>query len=90
MTADTSTANATNATNATNTTSNDKARLFVAIELPQNILDVIEGIQVQTRENLGQAANLMRWSRPEGIHITLQFLGETPTARIPEITQAME
>jgi RNA 2',3'-cyclic 3'-phosphodiesterase len=66
------------------------ARLFVAIELPQDILRVIEGIQAQTRENLGEAASLLRWSRSESIHITLQFLGETPTARIASITEALE
>jgi 2'-5' RNA ligase len=55
-----------------------------------NILEVLEGIQAQTRENLGEAASLLRWSRTEGIHITLQFLGDVPTARIPEITQALQ
>lgn len=74
----------------TNTGERDTARLFVAIELPQDILRVIEGIQAQTRENLGEAASLLRWSRPESIHITLQFLGETPTARIPSITEALQ
>jgi 2'-5' RNA ligase len=68
----------------------DSARLFVAIELPPNILQVIEGIQAQTQENLGEAAKLLRWSRPESIHITLQFLGEVPTARIPSITDALQ
>ncbi|HEY0068673.1 MAG TPA: RNA 2',3'-cyclic phosphodiesterase [Chloroflexia bacterium] len=68
----------------------DSARLFVAIELPPNIIQVIEGIQGQTRENLGEAAGLLRWSRPESIHITLQFLGEVPTARIPSITEALQ
>jgi 2'-5' RNA ligase len=64
--------------------------LFVAIELPQDILRVIEGIQEQTRINLGEAAGLLRWSRPESIHITLQFLGETATARIASITEALQ
>lgn len=73
-----------------NTNGNERARLFVAIELPEDILRVLEGIQAQTRENLGEAANLLRWSRPEGIHITLQFLGETPSARIPAITEALQ
>ncbi len=77
-------------TSDANTTNNDRARLFVAIELPQDILQVLEGIQAQTRENLGEAARLMRWSRPEGIHITLQFLGDVPASRIPELTQALQ
>ncbi|MDQ5823311.1 MAG: RNA 2',3'-cyclic phosphodiesterase [Chloroflexota bacterium] len=87
MTADTNTPDT--ADNAS-TTRSDRARLFVAIELPQNILEVLEGIQTQTRENLGEAASLMRWSRSEGIHVTLQFLGEVPASRIPEITEALQ
>ncbi len=66
-----------------------KARLFVAIELPGDVLAVLSAIQEQTRVNLGAAASLVRWTRPEEIHITLQFLGETPTDRIPQIEQAL-
>lgn len=77
-------------TSANSNPTNETARLFVAIELPQDVLDVLAGIQAQTRENLDAAAGLLRWSRPEGIHITLQFLGETPTARIPAITEALQ
>lgn len=65
------------------------ARLFVAIELPSDVLALLGAIQEQTRANLGAAANLVRWSRAEGIHITLQFLGETPTDGIPQIQQAL-
>lgn len=90
MTTDTDTTDNTDNTDTANRTKSDRARLFVAIELPQDILQVLEGIQAQTRENLGEAASLMRWSRSEGIHVTLQFLGEMPAARIPEITEALQ
>lgn len=69
---------------------NDTARLFAAIELPQDVLEVLRGIQAQTQENLADAARLLRWSRPEGIHITLQFLGETPVSRIDAISEALQ
>jgi 2'-5' RNA ligase len=88
-TTNTSTSTSSTSTSSTSTRS-DRARLFVAIELPQNILQVLEGIQAQTRENLGEAASLMRWSRSEGIHVTLQFLGDVPASRVPEITQVLQ
>jgi RNA 2',3'-cyclic 3'-phosphodiesterase len=88
--ADANTTDTTDTDSIPNTTKSDRARLFVAIELPQNILQVLEGIQAQTRENLGESANLVRWSRSEGIHVTLQFLGEVPATRIPEITAALQ
>lgn len=70
--------------------STNTARLFVAIELPDDILAVLGTIQEQTRANLGSAANLLRWSRPEGIHLTLQFLGDVPVARIQAIEEALQ
>ncbi|MDQ3704021.1 MAG: RNA 2',3'-cyclic phosphodiesterase [Chloroflexota bacterium] len=90
MLTDTNTTDAADMADNTSTTRSDRARLFVAIELPQDILQVLEGIQAQTRENLGEAASLVRWSRTEGIHVTLQFLGEVPASRIPEITAALQ
>jgi 2'-5' RNA ligase len=88
--ADANTTGTADTTNPRVSNRSDRARLFVAIELPQNILQVLEGIQAQTRENLGEAASLMRWSRSEGIHVTLQFLGDVPASRVPEITQALQ
>jgi 2'-5' RNA ligase len=32
----------------------------------------------------------VRWVRPEGIHLTLKFLGDVPSSRITSITQAVE
>jgi 2'-5' RNA ligase len=31
----------------------------------------------------------VRWGRPEGIHLTLKFLGDTPADRLPEIRHAL-
>jgi len=31
----------------------------------------------------------LRWVRPEGIHLTLKFLGETPREKVAPITQAL-
>lgn len=65
------------------------ARLFVAIEVPEDVRDVLRAIQEQTRVNLGAAAGLVRWTRSEGIHITVQFLGEVPDTQIAPIQAAL-
>lgn len=62
-------------------------RLFVAIELP----DDVRAALTRTAEALRRAGidRELRWVRPEGIHITLKFLGPTPQARLPEIEGAL-
>jgi RNA 2',3'-cyclic 3'-phosphodiesterase len=63
--------------------------LFVAIELPAEALRLLGAIQEQVRANLGAGTGVLKWSRPEGIHMTLQFLGEVPGGRIGAIEQAL-
>lgn len=49
-------------------------RLFVAIEIAPEIRERIFEFMTQIKPHLGSA----RWSRPEGLHITLKFLGKVP------------
>ncbi len=51
-------------------------RLFIAIELPPDVLKAIERIQSDLKRVIPQRA--ARWTRPEGIHLTLKFLGDAP------------
>lgn len=62
-------------------------RLFVAIELPDGVRAALE----RTAEALRRAGidREVRWVRPEGIHVTLKFLGPTPQPRLPEIERAL-
>ncbi len=61
-------------------------RLFIAIELPavvrQRLADVSNELRAMGLERL-------RWVKPENIHITLKFLGETPAERQPQIEDAL-
>ena len=61
-------------------------RLFIAIELPDEIKQGIARIQEQLRK-AGASAG---WTRPEGIHLTLKFLGEVPEAKAQQIVQALD
>jgi 2'-5' RNA ligase len=63
-------------------------RLFVAIELPDDTKRELSACA----EALQQAGlrDGLRWVRPEGIHITLKFLGEVADARVDEIAAALQ
>lgn len=62
-------------------------RLFIAIELPNEMLSALN--QVQHSLQRDPALARLRWVRPEGIHLTLKFLGETPAERQPAIEAAI-
>ena len=56
-----------------------KLRLFVACELSHEVLNALGQIQ-HDLQNAG--AEQLRWVRPEGIHLTLKFLGEVEAAQV--------
>jgi len=62
-----------------------RARLFVALDLPD---DLREGIVVWGREALTDLA--LRPVAPESLHITLSFLGYRPEKEIERIAAAVE
>lgn len=64
-------------------------RLFVAICLPESWHDALRRQQEQLRRRLGPAERELRWVRPEGSHLTLVFLGETPAAEVQRIEAAL-
>jgi 2'-5' RNA ligase len=57
-------------------------RLFVALEMPVVWNEALGQLQEKLRAALAAALGpqlpRLRWTRPEGIHLTLKFLGETP------------
>lgn len=65
----------------------DTLRLFIALELPADVLDALAA--VQDRLGADSPERAVRWTRPEGIHLTLRFLGDTPADRQDAISRAM-
>jgi len=57
-------------------TNADGLRAFVALEIPESVRRVIRREQHAIKTELPRA----RWTRPEGQHLTLQFLGATSNA----------
>lgn len=60
-------------------------RLFIAIELPDSIKQGIAKVQ----DELRAAGAIAGWTRPEGIHLTLKFLGEVPEEKASEVMAAL-
>jgi 2'-5' RNA ligase len=61
-------------------------RLFIAVNLPPDLRQRIW----DAAEPLRAARYLVRWVTPDGIHVTLKFLGEVRPDREAEIVAAME
>ena len=60
-------------------------RAFIAIDLPPEIHNELAQCQATFRGLCPDA----RWTRPEGIHLTLKFLGEIADAQVGKVTQAL-
>lgn len=59
----------------------NEVRAFIAIALP-------EGVRLFLKELLAQLKSYggnVRWTRPEGIHLTLKFLGNVGRDQLPEL-----
>jgi 2'-5' RNA ligase len=60
-------------------------RAFIAIELPETIREALAREQARFRAVSSDA----RWTRPEGIHLTLKFLGEISTEQEAQVKEAL-
>ena len=64
----------------------EKWRTFVAIELPGDLTNALSELRSQMPP---QEAGAVRWIRPEGIHLTLSFLGDVDADLIPAISERL-
>ena len=62
-------------------------RTFIAIPLPHPLLEKLAALQRKLEQQAPHRS--VRWVRVEGIHLTLKFLGDTLTEKLPEIEQAL-
>jgi RNA 2',3'-cyclic 3'-phosphodiesterase len=62
-------------------------RLFVAIDVPEDVKDATESSVVAVMRGLVEGA---RWSRPEGRHLTLKFLGAVEDERVADVVGAVQ
>lgn len=62
-------------------------RAFIAIPLPGSLLNELAALQRCLEKQVPPRS--VRWVQPGGIHLTLQFLGDTPIERLPAIQEAL-
>ena len=60
-------------------------RAFIAIDLPEPLHAALAEAQQVFRSACRDA----RWTRPEGIHLTLKFLGEISDAQTKQVVEAL-
>ena len=60
-------------------------RTFVAIDIPEAIRAEIRKVMETPRP----AAPRLRWSRPEGLHITLKFIGEISNSQVEHVKKLL-
>src|SRR5690349_307513 len=63
-------------------------RAFIAIDLPESVRVSLSQRIDHFRHTLGQDSNI-RWSRTEGIHLTLRFLGEITESQTGQIAREL-
>jgi 2'-5' RNA ligase len=65
----------------------DNVRVFVACEVPGEVQRTIGEITDKLKETSGDD---VRWVRPDGVHVTLKFLGEVSQKKLPAIKMALQ
>src|SRR5262252_7795071 len=64
----------------------DELRIFICIEVPASIKERIDKLQ-----NVLKALDApVSWTRPDNVHLTLKFLGNVKSSRLPDINAACE
>jgi 2'-5' RNA ligase len=61
-------------------------RAFIAIDLPKSIHAALRQKQASFRSVSPEA----RWTQPEGIHLTLKFLGEISDPKVREVCESLK
>jgi 2'-5' RNA ligase len=65
--------------------SSETFRAFIAIDLPESIKSFLS----EAQEAVKLYGFRVKWVRPQSIHLTLKFLGDTATADTDKIAEAM-
>lgn len=66
-------------------TASRSQRLFLALDLPTEVKDRLSRV----RPRSGPLAHGLRWVLSEGMHLTLQFLGDVSFERLPALREAL-
>jgi RNA 2',3'-cyclic 3'-phosphodiesterase len=67
------------------TTESASIRSFIAVDLEEPVREAVRGLQGE----LARIESDVRWVRPEGLHVTLKFLGSVEPARLERVHGAV-
>jgi len=62
-------------------------RTFIAIDFPDTVIDKIKILQKSIN---GSYLSIIRWTKPDNIHLTLKFLGEVELEKIQLIEKSLD
>ena len=65
----------------------DEIRTFIAIDLPDDAKHALANF---TETLKARGLSNVRWVKPNGIHLTLKFLGNIPPSIVPQLLTALE
>ena len=65
----------------------EEIRSFIAIELPEEVREGLARLRNELKRN---EHKFVKWVNPDGLHLTLKFLGNIPSKRVTEIINAIE
>ena len=60
-------------------------RCFIAIDIPEEIRAELANLQKKLAGQVDIRKGDVKWVEPEGMHLTLKFLGEVPDNQIVEV-----
>ncbi len=63
-------------------------RLFCALELPPELLAELAELQAQFKAATPRGS--VRWTRPQGMHLTLKFYGDVAAERVPDLKAGLQ
>lgn len=65
-------------------------RCFIAIDIDETVKAAMGDVRVQLERTVDLRRGDVKWVRPEAMHLTLKFLGETPDADVVKLCEATE
>ena len=65
----------------------ERWRRFIAVEPPPPVLEAVRGAQNRLKRSVPDG--VVRWVRPEGVHLTLKFLGDVPLSQLDDLQAAL-
>ena len=65
---------------------NKHLRTFIALDVNQSVRDILRDTIIKL-ERMGFKGN---WTKPENVHLTLYFMGDTYISKITEVAKRME